>query len=151
MPAGSILLYSANKDDMRLQDLAGATIKMMLVASGYVPDDSVTGHAVLADITNEIANGNGYLTGGVALSSIVIAQITAGWKFSSGNAVWNATPGNFPAWRRGVLYISGNLWGKTNPLLGHFLGDAAPADVPATLAGNPCTVYCPPGGWFDIA
>ena len=30
--------------------------------------------------------------------------------------------------------------GKVNPILGHFLGDSTPADVPLTTAGNPLTV-----------
>jgi len=38
----------------------------------------------------------------------------------------------------------------TNPLIGYFLGDTTPADVPATTVGNPLTINCPANGWFDI-
>jgi len=49
-----------------------------------------------------------------------------------------------------VLYVSGSLWSMTNPLIGYFLGDTTPADVPATTVGNSLTINCPANGWFDI-
>lgn len=47
------------------------------------------------------------------------------------------------------MYVSGSLWGLTNPLIGSFLGDNAPADIAATTAGNNLTVTAPSAGWFD--
>ncbi len=151
MAAGQVTIYSANKDDLRLADLLGATVKLMLVTSAYTPDTAVAGHSVLADASaNEIAAGNGYTAGGLTLTTLSVDAIAGGWKFDSDDAVWTASGGNIPAWRYGVLYVSGALWGKTNPLLAEFLGDATPADVPATTDGNPLTVSAPAGGWFDI-
>ncbi|TXH15054.1 MAG: hypothetical protein E6R03_08020 [Hyphomicrobiaceae bacterium] len=151
MAAGAFIFYAANIDDLRINDITGATVKAALLSSSYTPSNGTSGHAVLADLTNEIANGNGYTTGGVTLSSLAATAITNGWKFSSGNASWTASGGNIPAWRYCVLYVSGTLWSKTSPLLGYFLGDSSPADVPATLDGNPLTINCPANGWFDIA
>jgi len=38
----------------------------------------------------------------------------------------------------------------TNPLVGYFVGDSTPADIPATTVGNTLTLTCPSGGWFDL-
>lgn len=149
MAAGTFTLFSKNKDDLRINDITGATVKLLLTTSAFTPDTSVTGNSVLADVTNEVANGNGYTTGGVTLGSPAATAITNGFKFSSGNAVWTASGSGIPAHRNYVLYVSGTLWGMTSPLIGYFLGDAAPADVPATTAGNTLTAACPAGGWFD--
>lgn len=151
MAAGNVTLYSRNKDDFRVNDIVAATVKLLLVTSTYTPStNETTGHSVLADITNEIANGNGYTTGGFTLASLVATAITGGFKFASGNASWTASGGNIPAWRYGILYVSGTLWGQTSPLLGYFLGDSTPADIAATTTGNTLTINCPANGWFDI-
>jgi hypothetical protein len=149
MPAGAFTLYQANADDINNADLLTATVKVALVSSAYTPSAGTSGHDEWADISaNEIANGNGYTTGGVTLASLASTAITGGWKFASGNAVWTASGGNIPAWRHAVMYVSGTLWGKTNPVVGYFLGDNAPADIPATTSGNTLTLTCPTDGWF---
>lgn len=151
MASGNFTLYRANIDDIRLNDLAATgNLRMALVGSGYTPDASNTGHSLWSSVSaNEIANGNGYTTGGVALSSVAVTAVTNGFKLSSSNPSWTAGPGNLPAWRYGVMYYLGTLWGMTNPLIGYFLGDTTPADVPATSSGNPLTINCPSGGWYD--
>lgn len=151
MAAGAITLYSSNKDDLNINDLVGATVKIALVGSAYTPDTAVAGHDEWADVSaNEIAAGNGYTAGGATLASLVATAITNGFKFASANPSWTASGGNIPAWRYAVLYVSGSLWGKTNPLIGCFLGDTTPADVPATTSGNSLTINCPASGWLDV-
>ncbi len=150
MAAGTFTLYRANLDDLRMQDLTGATVKLQLVSSAYTVDDSNTGHSVLADVTNEIANGNGYLTGGATLANDAVSTTTNGFKYDADDVAWVASGGSIPAWRRGVLYVSGSLWGKTNPLIGHFLGDSTPADVPATSDTNTLTVAWNASGIFTL-
>ena len=61
-----------------------------------------------------------------------------------------ASGGSIPAWRYGVMYVSGSLWGKTSPVIGYFLGDSTPADVPATTDGNPLTIQVNANGWFGV-
>lgn len=118
-----------------------ANFKMALVTSAYTPDNSDTGHEVWADVSaNEIAAGNGYTAGGIALTGVALTQASGTVKFTSAAAVWTASGGSIPAWRRGVIYYSGTLNGKVNPLVGHFLGDATPADMPATTASNTLTI-----------
>lgn len=150
MTANATVLYSKNKDDFRLNDLVSANLRMALVASTYTPDATVTGNSVWADVSaNEIANGNGYTTGGASLTGVV-STVTGGDKLSSGDATWTATGGNIPAFRYAVLYYLGALWGMTNPLIGYILCDNTPADIPATTTGNTLTISCPAGGWFDF-
>ena len=149
MAVGNITLFSKNKDDLRINDLTGATVKLALVTSVWTPDATVTGNSLWADMSaNEIGGGTGYTTGGFTLTALTATAITGGFKFSSGNASWTAS-GTIAAWRYGVLYVSGALWGMTNPVIGYFLGDTTPADVPATTTGNTLGVNCPASGWFD--
>lgn len=152
MAAGTFTLYSANKDDINTVDLAAATVKVALVSSAYTPDtSSSTGHDTWSDVSaNEIANGNGYTTGGATLGSLTSTAIAGGFKFDSADPTWTASGGNIPAWRYLVMYASGSLWGKTDPLIGYMLGDATPADVAATTAGNTLTITVNANGWFDV-
>lgn len=147
---GTVILFSRNKDDLRINDLTGATVKLALIASTWTPDATITGNQVFADMSaNEIAAGNGYTAGGATLTGLTATGITGGYKFSSGNPSWTASGGSIPAWRYGLIYVSGSLWSLTNPVIGYFLGDSAPADVAATASGNTLQINCPSGGWFD--
>lgn len=118
-----------------------ANFREALVTSAWTPDNSDTGNEVWADVSaNEITAGNGYTAGGIALTSVALSQTGGVVKFTSAPAQWTATGGSIAAWRRGVIYYLGTLNGKVNPLLGHFLGDTTPADIPATTVGNTLTV-----------
>ncbi len=151
MASGNFTLFSKNKDDLRINDLVGATVKIALVSSAWAPDSSVTGNSVWADMSaNEIAAGNGYTAGGAALASMVATAISGGYKFSSASPSWSASGGNIPAWRYAVIYVVGTLWGMTNPVIGYFVGDSTPADIPATTSGNSLTINTPADGWFDV-
>ena len=113
--------------------------RLALVGSGWTPDNSDTGNEVWADVSaNEIANGNGYTTGGASVTATL--SLSSGMKFTVSAASWTASGGSIPAWRRAVLYYLGTLNGKVNPIVGHFLGDGTNIDVPATTTGNTLTV-----------
>ncbi|MBK5204920.1 MAG: hypothetical protein JJD98_05790 [Polaromonas sp.] len=150
MAAGTFTLFSANKDDLRMQDLPGAVVNLSLHTSTYSPDGGAAGNSLFADATNELATGGGYTAGGQALTTDALTAITNGWKYSSDNPTWTASAGGIPAWRYGVLYVVGTLWGKTNPLIGYFVADTTPADAPATASPNPLTITVPASGWFDL-
>lgn len=151
MAVGTFTLFRANLDDMRMQDLLGATVKMALVTSAYTPDATNTGHATWSNVSaNEIANGNGYTTGGATVATDTVTAITNGWEYDSASPTWTAAGGNIPAFRYFVMYVVGALWGKTDPLIGYVLGDDTPADVPATTSGNPLTINPSANGWFRI-
>lgn len=149
MAVGSLVLFSKNKADLRMNDLVGATVKMALVTSSWTPDAAVTGNSVWGDVSAyEIASGNGYTTGGATLLTMQATAIAGGYKFTSADVNWVASGGSIPAWRYGVMYVSGTLWSKSSPLVGYFLGDTTPADVPATLNGSSLTITTPSSGWY---
>lgn len=150
MAAGTITLYASNLDDLNPNDLLSATVKVALVSSSYTPDGAYNGHDEWADVsTNEISGVNGYTTGGATLTDTVTG-ITGGWMYDASDVTWTASGGSIAAWRYGVIYVSGTLWTKTNPVIGYFLGDSTPADVPATTVGNNLTIQWNASGIFDV-
>lgn len=153
MAAGAFTFYSSNKYLMSFLDLSSETLKIALIDSAYTPVVTVTGDQVWSDVSgSEIAAGNGYSAGGIALTTAAYAAMgtNLGYKFTSDNAVWTASGGDIPAWRYGVMYVSGAFGDVTNPLIGYFLGDATNVDVPPTASGNTLTIACPTNGWFAI-
>lgn len=115
-----------------------ANFRIALIGSGWTPNNST--HEVFADASaSEIANGNGYVTGGGALSSVALTETAGVIKFTSSPFVWTASGGNIPAFRRGLVYYLGTLNSKVNPIVGHFLGDSGGSDVPATVDGTTLT------------
>lgn len=149
MAAGSFTLYdSAAKIGLGGMDLTSATVVVTLHSSTYTPNQ-VT-HTARADLTNQLATANGYTQDSKTIASPVLTAITNGYKFSSANPSWTASGGSIPAWRYAVFSITGTVEGITNPLIGYFLGDSTPADVPATTDTNTLTLTCPANGWFDL-
>lgn len=107
-------------------DLDTDTLKIALVTSGYTPNIA---HTVWADVSaNEAANGNGYTTGGIALTSPVVTNSTIRYT----DPVWTALTKTF---RYSVCYKSGTVGALTNPLLFYELLDTTPADV-VSLGSN---------------
>ena len=113
--------------------------RLALVTNSWTPNTSSDELWAVAS-GNEIANGNGYTTGGGTLTSVALTQTGGVVKFTSAAYVWTASGGSIPAWRYGVVYYLGTLNGKVNPIVGYFLGDSTPADVPATTTGLTLTV-----------
>lgn len=151
MASGTIIIFGANKADIRLNDLVSVNLRIALITNTYVPNVTATGDALFATpATNEIAAGTGYTAGGLALTGTTAANAAnTGFKLSTGNAVWTASGTGLPAFRYAVIYYLGTLWGKVNPLIGYFLGDTTPADIPLTTSPNTLTITCPAAGWFD--
>lgn len=118
-----------------------ALYRLALVKSAWTP--APTTDEVWADVSaNEIATAGqtAYAAGGGALTAVTLAQAAGVVKFTSAAFVWTADGTGIPAWRYGVIYYLGTLNGKVNPLVGYFLGDVTPADVPLTSAPNTLTV-----------
>lgn len=152
MAAGTFTLFAKNKDDLRINDIVAGTIKMALVTSAWTPNITTTGNALWADVSaNEIANGNGYTTGGATLTgaAAVATAGTNGYYLDATVPAWTASGAGIPAHRYYVMYLSGTVWGQVNPLIGYFIGDSTPADIPLTTATNTLTVTKPATGWFD--
>jgi hypothetical protein len=122
-----------------LLSATATNFRLALVSSAWTPVNS-TDEVWSAASANEIANGNGYTTGGGTLTSVALTQTSGVVKFTSAAYVWTASGTGIPAWRRGVVYYLGTLNGKVNPIVGHFLGDSTPADIALTSSGNTLTV-----------
>ncbi len=116
-----------------------SNFKLALLSSAWTPAPSTD--EVWADMSaNEITAANGYSAGGIALTSVALTQTSGVVKFTSAAAIWTASGGSIAAWRRGLVYYVGTLNSKVNPVVGYFLGDTTPADIPATTTGLTLTV-----------
>lgn len=141
MPAGAYVFPDKAKlNFFSATDLLNPAnvFKITLHTSLWVPANAT--NEVYADLTNELATAFGYTVGGITLTGIALTQTAGVVKFTSAAAVWTAAGGSIPAWRYGVVRASGTLNGKVDPIVGYFLGDNTPADIPATTAGNTLTV-----------
>ena len=155
MAAGPIIVPNKAKLNLfnatNLLNGTSTNWRLALCTSALTPNDGDAGNEVWADVSaNEIANGNGYTTGGGTLTSVAISLSSGVVKFTSAAFVWTASGGSIPAWRYGYIYYLGTLNSKVNPILGHFLGDSTPADVPATTSGNTLTVTPNASGLISI-
>lgn len=112
-------------------DLLADTIKVALVTSTYVPD--IDAHHVYNDITNEVANGNGYTTGGVTLGTktSTINDTNDRGEFDAAVAQW--TGATFTA--RGAVIYKDTANGATSTLLAYidFGSDQSPSNGTLTI------------------
>lgn len=150
MAAGKWKVYDLAKKHLAdgTFDLDGSTFKMGLYLSTSNANTLSVGTGLLADLTNEHANANGYTTGGITLSGVTWTN-TAGseaWTWTA--PVWTASGGSIVA-RFAVIYASGTLNTFVNPLLAVCLLDVAPADVTVTT-GNTLTITPNVSGAFTL-
>jgi len=128
MTMGAFTLFNSAKLYMGdgTLDLNSNTIKCMALTSAYTPD--VAAHTIKANIVaNEVANGNGYATGGVTTACTY--TLSGGTTtFDSADPSWVGATAGF-ALRYLVWYASGTLNGIIDPLIGYKLVDTTPADV----------------------
>jgi len=100
------------------------------------------GSTTYAGVTGEVANGNGYTTGGNAVTLSRTGTTTVTFD-TTDPAVWTASGAGFTA-RYAVLYeVGGNV-------IAYCLLDSAPADVTIT-AGNTLTLTINASGVMTLA
>ena len=99
------------------------------------------------DVTQEHANGNGYLTGGVTVTGSVIKTGSKG-AFDITDPSWTASGGNIVA-RFAVAYVNATKNGVVKPLIAFCLLDTTPADV-TCLDGNTLLVTIAATGLLDM-
>ncbi|WP_079275470.1 hypothetical protein [Mycobacteroides abscessus] len=109
-------------------DIDSDTFRVALVTSTSNIGASTT---TWAGVTNEVANGNGYTTGGIAVTLVLSGTTSVTASFSS-NPTWTASGGSITA-RWAVLYELGG------DVLCYVLLDNTPADV-VTTNGNSLTI-----------
>lgn len=105
--------YKAGK---KSYDLSVDALKVALFLAAYTPNqDTDTGYSLIS--ANEVAAGNGYTAGGIALASQVWAADNANHrsKLTANNLVWNMTASI--TYRYAVLYhvTSGDLASLFDP------------------------------------
>lgn len=104
---------------------------------------------VYGDLTNEVANGSGYLTGGSAITGVTWTEASGTVTFDCDNVVWTASGGTITA-RFAVIYKNATVNSVVKPLLCVCLLDTAPADVSAT-SGNTLTIQINASGVFTLS
>lgn len=147
---GSVTLFGAFGEHLArgTVDLDTDTIRAALVTSSYSPN--VSTHDEWADASaNEIANGNGYTTGGAALAGVSVSRSLGVTTFDANDTAWTATPGAIGPFRYLVLYAAVTRNGVTNPLIGYVLLDSAPADLTIS-ASNTLTVQWNASGILTV-
>lgn len=84
-------------------DVVGLTTKLTLHTSSYTPD--LDAHDFRDDLTNELANGNGYSTGGVTVTNDVWAYDATSnqVRYDLDDIAWTFTAAK--TWRYGVLQV----------------------------------------------
>lgn len=152
MAAGKWKVYEFGKEYLAdgTIDLDTATFKMALFQSTS-NCDTLSGSDALADLTNEVANANGYTTGGVTLTGVTWNNAAGTMTFDTSDAVWTASGGSITA-RFAVIYRSGASGSPsvTDALLCVCLLDTTPADVTAT-DGNTLTIAINASGVFTLS
>lgn len=82
-------------------DMDGDTFKMILLDNSH---SFAATNTLLTEVnTNEVANGNGYTTGGATLANVTWAHTTGTVKFDSDDVTWSASGGSITAYH-GVIY-----------------------------------------------
>jgi hypothetical protein len=79
------------------------TVKLSLHTNSYTPNRDTDNF--FDDATNEVANGNGYTTGGETLGGKAITFDTASdqVRWDANDVTWTFTTGK--TWRNGVMYV----------------------------------------------
>lgn len=100
----------------RRVDWGTDTIKVLLTTSSYTPNQDT--HDFLDDITNEVANGSGYTTGGETLGTKALTYDTASntVRLDAADTVW--TFSGSKTMRYAVVYKDTGS-SATSPLMGY--------------------------------
>jgi hypothetical protein len=148
--AGKFKAYDFFKQNVAngLIDLDSHTFKLALFLSTSNANTLGVGTGLLADLTNQHANANGYLTGGVALTGVTWVRAAGTLTFDAADLspAWTAAGGPITA-RFAVIYDDTAVG---DPLVCVCLLDATPADVTAT-DGNPFNVVFNASGIFTLS
>jgi hypothetical protein len=123
-PGAWTLVNGARADILAGTFSVGSGYKVALVTS---TSNIAASSTTWAAVTNEVASGNGYTTGGVAVTLSQTGTTSVNVYFSS-NPSWTASGGSITA-RWAVLYKTGSN------VVAFSLLDSAPADV-VVASGN---------------
>lgn len=140
--AVTALIYSAMFDKALNKeiDILSDTNKISLHTSTYTPDQDA--HDYQNDLTNEVANGNGYTTGGATLANDTF-NYTAGsnlWTYDADDVSWSSS--SFTA-RYAAIYDSTPGSSATNPLIAYinFGGDETTSTATFQITFNASGIF----------
>ncbi len=120
-------------------DIDSDSYKMALFTSSSNIGAASTSYA---GVTNEVANANGYTTGGIAITLQLAGTTTVTVDIAT-DPVWTASGGPITARFAAIYEVGGDV-------LCYCLLDSTPADVTAT-DGNTLTVAAHASGVFTLA
>lgn len=127
-------------------DLSADSFKMALFLSTSNCGSAALVTAQYTNLTNELANGNGYITGGVSIApSTWLALAGATKTFSTARGRWTANGGNL-VFRFAVIYDNST---PNKDLVCFSLLDSTPADI-TILNGNTQDIDIDPAGVFTL-
>lgn len=128
------IIYNSFKADIMSGniDLDTDTIKVLLVTSSYTPNAA---HAKLSSITNEVASGSGYTTGGKVIANKTVALVGSNGVFDGDDVTW--TSSTITA-RGAVLYKSRGGAASADELLAYidFTTDKSSSDGNFSIQWN---------------
>ena len=129
MAAGNWIMYDAAKELFGGGlDLEANTLKMMLLDVGHTPNRAT--QVNYADISaDELANGNGYATGGITLTSVSFNQTSGVVEFDCDLVEWTASGAGLVDVKWAAIYWDD---GGSDPLLCYCSLETAEFDVAAT-------------------
>lgn len=109
------VLYTSFKRDIMngAIDLDTDTIKIALVTSSYTPNANT--HTKFSDVTNEVANGNGYTSGGATLVNKTVTADTGDSEgvFDADDVTWSTAT----ITARGAVIYKNTGVASTSPLI----------------------------------
>lgn len=110
-------------------DLDSDTIKVAMLADTYTVNAA---HSIFGDVSShEVAAGNGYTAGGIALANKSVSVTGNDTKFSADPATW---AGLTKTYRYLAIYAAKTANAVVNPLLAIILVDNTPANIVITAA-----------------
>ena len=133
------LIYNSCLDDLAKGaiDFDTDTFKVLLVTSSYTADKDA--HTRGDDITNEVANGNGYTTGG-ATSACTVTKDTANDKVTLGFA--SVSWGTSTITARGAVIYKSTGTPANDPLVAYidFNGDVSSTGGTFSISASTITL-----------
>jgi hypothetical protein len=130
-------------------DLNAAAWKVALCTAASNANTLSLTDATYADLTGELPEMFGYITGGQSLTGVDLTRVDGGQTFTASDAVWTAMGGSLTA-RYAVIYRDATVNAVVKPLLCVCLLDTAPDDVTATDT-NTLTIQMHASGILTVA
>lgn len=154
MAADNWVMYNKSKEhigDGTIDlDAGDAYFSVVLLTSSYTPDAA---HDTYSDISgSEVANGNGYTTGGDICSSTTWNESSGTVTFDAADPSWDASGGSITARYAALVHIAAGsgVPQAGDKLIAYSLLDNTPADVSADDGGS-LTLTLTSSGFFQAA